>query len=187
MPLTPSPQTTPKSVSMEAGESIHHGNVNLTSRFSRAQSKTNVRDSPKSNIARRSPRNLDITSDFTLSGTGPRPASSARNTPSRPKSSRSGATVRTPKRSQGRIDYTAADRFIPNRDASGAISSEGAAIKLGNERTPGRRPKSSASDGSATLAAGVASAFDIGRHSTSDTTLSLEGLNLNDNEDSTLR
>ena len=47
---------------MEAGESIHHGNANLTSRFSRAQSKTNVRDSPKSNIARRhpqSPRNLD--------------------------------------------------------------------------------------------------------------------------------
>lgn len=182
MPLTPSPQTTPKSVSLETSESIHHGNVNLTSRFSRAQSKTNVRDSPKSNIARRhpqSPRNLDnLMSDFTLSGTGPRPASSAKNTPTRPKSSRSGSTHRTPKRSQGKINYTAADRFIPNRDASEAISSQGAAVKIDNERTPARRPKSSASD-----AAGVASAFDIGRHSTSDTALSLEGLNLNDNED----
>lgn len=190
-PLTPSPQT-PKTQVTEPAESIHHGNVNLMSRFSRSVSKTNVRDSPKSNIAGRhgqSPRRLDqFTSDFTLTGTGPRPstASSAKNTPSRSKSGRSGSVHRTPKRSQGKINYTAADRFIPNRDASEAISNSAAAVKLDNERTPGRRPKSSASDGSATLAAGVASAFDLGRpHSSSDATasLSLEGLNLNENED----
>lgn len=188
-PLTPSPQTPRSQNVVEAGESIHHGNVNLTSRFSRAQSKTNVRDSPKSNIARRhpqSPRNLDqVTSDFTLTGTGPRPstATSAKNTPSRSKSGRSGSTHRTPKRSQGKINYTAADRFIPNRDASEAISTQGAAVKLDSDRTPGRRPKSSASNGSATT--GIASAFDLGRHSTSDSTASLnfDNLNLNDNED----
>ncbi|KAF2163787.1 hypothetical protein M409DRAFT_68352 [Zasmidium cellare ATCC 36951] len=190
-PLTPSPQT-PKTQVTEPAESIHHGNVNLMSRFSRSVSKTNVRDSPKSNIAGRhpqSPRRLDQnTSEFTLNGTGPRPstATSAKNTPSRSKSGRSGSAHRTPKRSQGKINYSAADRFIPNRDASEAIANSSAAVKLDNERTPGRRPKSSASDGSATLVASVASAFDLGRpHSSSDATasLSLEGLNLNDRDD----
>jgi cell division cycle protein 20 (cofactor of APC complex) len=184
-PLTPSPQT-PRSHNVEAGESIHHGNVNLTSRFTRAQSKTNVRDSPKSNIARRhpqSPRNLDqLSSDFTLTGTGPRSSTitSAKNTPSRAKITRSASTHRTPKRSQGKISYHAADRFIPNREASEAISSSGAVVKLDNERTPGRRPKSSASEASA---AGV---FDLGRpHSATDAaaSLSLDALNLNDEED----
>ncbi|CAK3753428.1 WD repeat-containing slp1 [Lecanosticta acicola] len=187
-PLTPSPQTS-KTQAMEPAESIHHGNANLMSRFSRSVSKTNVRDSPKSNIASRhpqSPRRLDqVTSDFTLSGTGSRPSTSAKTTPSRSKSGRSGSVHRTPKRSQGKINYTAADRFIPNRDASEAISNPAAAVKLDNERTPGRRPKSSASDGSATLAAGVASAFDLGRHSSSDAnTLNFDSLSLNDrNED----
>ncbi|KAK4627083.1 WD repeat-containing protein slp1 [Fulvia fulva] len=190
MPLSPSPST-PKTAAIEPTESIHHGNVNLMSRFSRSVSKTNVRDSPKSNIASRhpqSPRRLDtFDSDFTLTGTGPRPstATSAKNTPSRSKSGRSTSVHRTPKRSQGKINYTAADRFIPNRDASEAISSQGAAVKLDGERTPGRRPKSIASDGSAALAASVSSAFDLGRSSTSDATasLSLEGLNLNDEDD----
>ncbi|EGP87889.1 unnamed protein product [Zymoseptoria tritici ST99CH_3D1] len=191
--LTPSPQTPKVQAVAEVGESIHHGNVNLISRFSRSVSKTNVRDSPKSNIAARqplSPRRLDNTaSDFTLSGTGARPstATSAKNTPSRARSGRSGSTHRTPKRSQGKINYTAADRFIPNRDASEAISSSGAAVKLDNERTPGRRPKSSAGqESSATLAANISSSFDLGRpQSSSDATasLSLDGLNLNDDED----
>lgn len=189
VPLTPSPQSTPKTVNLEASESIHHGNVNLTSRFSRAQSKTNVRDSPKSNIARRhqqSPRGLDLASEFTLTGTGPRSSvTSAKNTPSRTRTARSGSTHRTPKRAQGKVSYKDADRFIPTRDSE-AITTQGAAVKLDGERTPARRPKSSASDGSATLAAGVASAFDLGRpHSSHDATasLSLDGLNLNDNDD----
>jgi len=193
-PLTPSPNT-PRTQVVQETESIHHGNANLLSRFSRSVSKTNVRDSPKSNIASRpskdSPRRLDLgASDFTLTGTGPRPstATSAKNTPSRSRSGRTGSVHRTPKRTHSRINYTAADRFIPNRTASEAISTSGAAVKLADtEQTPGRRPRSSASDGSAVLAASAASAFDLGRpHSTSDASasLSLEGLSLNDsNED----
>jgi cell division cycle 20, cofactor of APC complex len=197
-PLTPSPKTPrTQNVQQEAGqaESIHRSNANLMARFSRSVSKTNVRDSPKSNIASRpsrdSPRRLDNTiSDFTLTGTGPRPptATSAKNTPSRARNGRSGSVHRTPKRSQSNINYKAADRFIPNRTASEGITSSGAAVKLDNEQTPGRRPKSSASEGSAALAASAASAFDLVRpHSSSSSdpasTLSLEGLNLNDNNE----
>ena len=197
-PLTPSPKTPRTQVVQDAGpqaESIHHGNANLMSRFSRSVSKTNVRDSPKSNIASRpsrdSPRRLDQTlSDFTLTGTGPRPgtATSAKNTPSRSRNGRANSVHRTPKRSQNNINYKAADRFIPNRTASEAITTSGAAVKLDNEQTPERRPKSSASEGSAALAAGAASAFDLGRpHNSSSSdptaTLSLEGLILNDNNE----
>ena len=184
-PLTPSPKTPRTQVVQDVGvqaESIHHTNANLMSRFSRSVSKTNVRDSPKSNIVSRpSPRRLDQTiSDFTLTGTGPRPATarSAKNTPSSSRHGRANSVHRTPKRSQANINYKAADRFIPNRTASDAITTSGAAMKLDNEQTPGRRPKSSASEGSA---------FDFGRpHSSSSdptSTLSLEGLNLNDNDD----
>ena len=197
-PLTPSPKTPRTQVVQDAGvqaESIHHGNANLMSRFSRSVSKTNVRDSPKSNIASRpsrdSPRRLDLTiSDFTLTGTGPRPgtATSAKNTPSRSRNGRANSVHRTPKRSQSNINYKAADRFIPNRTASEAITTSGAAVKLDHEQTPGRRPKSSASEGSAALAAGAASAFDLGRpHNSSSSdptaTLSLEGLILHDNNE----
>lgn len=189
--LTPSPQTPRTQVIQDAGESIHHGNVNLMSRFTRSVSKTNVRDSPKSNIAKHSPRRVELgTSDFTLTGTGPRPAAtSAKNTPSRTRGARAGSQHRTPKRSQGKINYNAADRFIPNRNASEAISSSGAAVKLDHhsgEQTPGRRPRSSASDGSSVLAAGASSAFDLGRPSSSSDNaagLSLEGLSLRDSGD----
>ncbi|KAK3110840.1 WD repeat-containing protein slp1 [Teratosphaeriaceae sp. CCFEE 6253] len=199
-PLTPSPKTPrTQAVAQDAGvqaESIHHSNANLMARFSRSVSKTNVRDSPKSNIATRpardSPRRLDLGSDFTLTGTGPRPstATSAKNTPSRSRSGRNASVQRTPKRTQSKVNYTAADRFIPNRTASEAISTSGAAVKLDSEQTPGRRPKSSASsDGSAVLAASTASAFDLGRPTStsfSDITASLnfDSLNLGDrNED----
>ncbi|KAK3708765.1 WD repeat-containing protein slp1 [Vermiconidia calcicola] len=186
VPLTPSPKTPRTQVVQE--ESIHHGNANLMARFSRSVSKTNVRDSPKSNIASRpardSPRRLDQAfSDFTLTGTGPRPSTgaSAKTTPSRARAGRSGSVHRTPKRSQSNINYKAADRFIPNRNASEGITTSGAAVKLDNEQTPGRRPKSSASEGSTT------SVFDLGRHHSSSSdptsTLSLEGLNLNDNNE----
>ncbi|KAK4950886.1 WD repeat-containing protein slp1 [Elasticomyces elasticus] len=187
-PLTPSPKTPRyvQAIPQDAGvqtESIHHSNANLMARFSRSVSKTNVRDSPKSNIAARpSPRRTDLgISDFALTGTGPRPSSatSAKNTPSRPRVGRAGSVHRTPKRTQSKVNYTAADRFIPNRTASEAISTSGAAVKLDGEQTPGRRPKSSASsDGSA---------FDIGRHPSSNdatSTFSFEGLSLSDrNED----
>ncbi|KAK0252875.1 hypothetical protein B0A54_09668 [Friedmanniomyces endolithicus] len=195
-PKTPRTQVVPQDAGVQT-ESIHHSNVNLMSRFSRSVSKTNVRESPKSNIAvrpsRDSPRRLDLgISDFVLTGTGSRPSTaiSAKNTPSRPRLGRAGSVHRTPKRTQSKVNYTAADRYIPNRSASEAISTSGAAVKLdNNEQTPGRRPKSSASsDGSAVLAASAASAFDFGRsHSSSNdttVTLSFEGLNLHErNED----
>ncbi|KAK5134693.1 hypothetical protein LTR08_006208 [Meristemomyces frigidus] len=187
VPLTPSPKTPRTQVIQE--ESIHHSNANLISRFSRSVSKTNVRDSPKSNIAGRpSPRRTDLgVSDFALTGTGPKPSTaSAKNTPSRSRTGRPTSVHRTPKRTQSKVNYTAADRFIPNRTASEAISTNGAVVKLDGEQTPGRRPRSTASDGSAALAASVASAFDIGRPSSSSgstASLSLEGLNLNDNNE----
>lgn len=193
MPLTPSPKTPRTYVVQEQTlESIHHGNNNLYARFSRSVSKTNVRDSPKSNIASRpSPRHLEVgVSDFCLSGTGPRPstATSARNTPSRSRSGRATSVHRTPKRTQSKVNYTAADRFVPNRTASEGISTNGAVVKLEGEQTPARRPKSSASEGSGALASGVTSVFDFGRsHSSSSTdaaaSLSLEGLNLSERND----
>jgi cell division cycle protein 20 (cofactor of APC complex) len=185
MPLTPSPQTPRMQLVHDgANESIHNSNANLMARFTRSISKTNVRDSPKSNIASRpSPRRTDNSfADLSLTGTGPRPSSSAKNTPSRTR--RAASVHRTPKRTQGKINYTAADRFVPNRNTSEAISSSGAVVKLVGEQTP-KRSKSSAADGSATLAAGAASAFDLGRPhlSAQDATLSLEGLSLNDNDE----
>lgn len=103
MPLTPSPQT-PRTQLVHDGtnESIHNSNVNLMARFTRSISKTNVRDSPKSNIASRpSPRRTDTGfTDLSLTGTGPRASSSAKNTPSRTR--RAGSVHRTPKRAQGK-------------------------------------------------------------------------------------
>jgi hypothetical protein len=109
MPLTPSPQTPRTQLVRDgANESIHNSSANLMARFTRSISKTNVRDSPKSNIASRpSPRRTDNGfADLSLTGTGPRPSSSAKNTPSRTR--RTASVQRTPKRSQGKINYTAA-------------------------------------------------------------------------------
>ena len=167
LPLTPSPQT-PRQQNFDLSaqpESIHRAST-LLARFSRSASKTNVRDSPKSNIARQSPRRLELgVSDFALTGTGP--TTSAKATPSR---SRSLKTVKTGKT---KINYGAADRFIPNTKSTGANKVE---------KTP-NRPKSSASDGSSVLA-NAASAFDVGgRGSEDDATLALDNLTLDDDED----
>ncbi|KAK4989634.1 WD repeat-containing protein slp1 [Elasticomyces elasticus] len=178
-PLTPSPQT-PRQQVQDVGvqaESIHRSNANLVARFSRSVSKTNVRDSPKSNIVRashNSPRRLELgVSDWTLTGSGL--ATSAKTTPSRQRHARTG-TVKSGKTTI-RVNYNAADRFIPNRTASEAISNNGV-TKLDNEQSS--RSRSSASEGSAVLA-NAASAFGLGgRGAEDDATLSLEGLNLND-------
>ncbi|KAF4548444.1 WD domain-containing protein 49 [Elsinoe fawcettii] len=173
-PMTPSPQTPRQSIDItQPTESIHRGGA-LFSRFSRSASKTNVRDSPKSNIVRQnqnSPRRLDLgVSDFTLTGTGP--TASARATPSRSRSTKSTKSGKT------RINYNAADRFIPNRQAS-----EGARSGVTKVETPAR-PKSSASQGSSVLASNAAGAFSVGgRGAEDDMTLSLEGLNIDDDED----
>lgn len=181
--LIPSPQTPKRVVEAEVPtESIHHGR-NLISSFSRAASKTHVRDSPKSNILRashNSPRRLDLgISDFALTGTGP--TASARATPQRPRSGRSNDAHKSAKKSQGRINYTTADRFIPNRTASEAFSDSGVS-KVDKTQTP-RRSKSSASEGSAVLASSAANAFDFGRPGMDDAALALERMNLREDDD----
>ena len=177
VPLTPSPQT-PRQQNLDTGvptESIHRGN-NLLARFSRSASKTNVRDSPKSNIARQthnSPRRLDLgLSDWILTGTGP--VASTKATPSRSRS------VRSVKSGKTKINYSAADRFVPNRTTSEATKTNGVS-KLDKESS---RPKSSSSEGSSVLASNAATAFDLGgRGSEDDATLAFENLNLDDDDE----
>ncbi|KAF2751560.1 WD40 repeat-like protein [Sporormia fimetaria CBS 119925] len=174
MPLTPSPHTPRTQTPDVAGpqESIHGGN--LMSRFQRSISKT-TRESPKSNIARQpTPRRLDVgVSEWTLTSSGtsqPTKASSK---------SKKEAPIRS-RPTKTRIAYKDADRFIPNRSASEAITNAGAA-KLDNDQRP--KSSSSTSEGSSVLA-NAASAFNIGNRGADDElTLSLEGLNLDDEED----
>ena len=192
IPLTPSPRTRTGNVNLDVNpispftpprqdsdglkreqESLF--NTNLTSRFSRSISKTSIRDSPKSNIARttNTPRRLELVdSNFTLTGTGP----AVKHTPSR---SRRDASVRVrPGKTIIKTGYGAVDRFIPNRSASEAIITAGA-VKL----DPDQKLKSSKSEGS-TVLAGAASAFDIGgRASVDDVGSALQGLGLDDDDD----
>lgn len=192
IPLTPSPRTRTANLNLDANplspftpprqstdglkpeqESLF--NTNLTTRVSRSVSKTSVRDSPKSNIARstNTPRGLELEcSDFTLTGSGP----AVKQTPSR---SRRDASVRVrPSKTIIKTGYGAVDRFIPNRSASEAIITAGA-VKLES----GQRPKLNKSDGS-TVLAGAASAFDIGgRASVNHIGSVLAGLGLDDDDD----
>ncbi|KAF1808841.1 cell division cycle protein Cdc20 [Eremomyces bilateralis CBS 781.70] len=164
MPLTPSPKARNSNITVsKTPESIH-----TTPTFAHAISKSTIRKSAKSNIAKDSPRRLDLgLSEWALTGTGTSP-SKARPTSSRirPKS-----TVRVP--------FNAVDRFIPNRTASEE------SCKMGINKLD--RPKSSsssASAGSSVLASSAADAFTLGGHGSSDDlTLSLDGLNLNDRDD----
>ncbi|KAL1304272.1 hypothetical protein AAFC00_000682 [Neodothiora populina] len=166
VPLTPSPQT-PRQQVVENSESIHTGG-NLFARFSRSVSKTNVRDSPKSNIARHnSPRRLELgVSDWNLTGTGPAPAAAAaKATPSRARS------IKNVKSGKSKINYNTADRFIPSRSNSDAVSKSGV-----SKKDKESRPKSSSE----------ASVFDLGGRRGSDddaNTISLDALNLDDDED----
>ena len=171
MPLTPSPRTPRTQNSDVSGphESIH-GNNNLMSRFQRSVKHT--RESPKSNIARvaNSPRPVAPTSvtEWTLTGVSKTPAKAKKE-----------AGIRS-RPTKTRIAYNAADRFIPNRTASDAICNVGTGKLDLNQR-----PKSSTttSEGSSVLA-NAASAFDMGgRGSEEDITLSLEGLNLDDDDE----
>ncbi|ORY14208.1 WD40-repeat-containing domain protein [Clohesyomyces aquaticus] len=177
MPLTPSPRT-PRSQTpdVQAHESLHGGN-SFMSRIQRSISKTSVRDSPKSNIARQthSPRRLDLgVSDWALTGTAA--ATATTKTPA--KSRKDGAIRSRPTKT--RIAYNAADRFIPNRTASEAICNVGTG-KLDLDQRP---KSSSAPNEGSTVLANAASAFDMGgRGSEDDATLSLDGLNLNDDDD----
>lgn len=175
MPLTPSPKFSPKPqnqhhLAKETPPSIH-----TTPIFAQATGKSTARKSVKSNIARNSPRSLDLgVSEWTLTGTPSKASSSV---------ARPGAKARPHNKAGVRIAYTAADRFIPNRAASDAICNVGTG-KIEH------RPKSShshtSSTGSSILASGAATAggaFDIGRGSEDDVTSALDGLTIADRDD----
>ncbi|KAL9081186.1 MAG: hypothetical protein Q9159_007396 [Coniocarpon cinnabarinum] len=188
MPLTPSPRAsginnafdahrspslaTPARQSAEAvDEPLFTGH--RSSHFARSAAKTSVRNSPKSNIARNhnaGPRRLDHQeSDFALTGTGP----SNKQTPSR---SRRDVAVRArPTKTTIKTSYNGADRFIPNRSASDGLGS--GAVKLDDAQ----RPKSSRSEGPLSSGSTV---FDMGgRASMDDTVAAMDGLGLDDNEE----
>ena len=148
-----------------------------SSRLSKSIARNSVRDSPKSNIASntRSPRRLDPRpSDYALTGTGP---SSKQTTPLR---HRKESSIRPrPGKTTIKNGFNAADRFIPNRTASEALINTGAAKPDEN-----LRPKSSRGQGSKVLA-NAAGAFDIGnsRGSVEDAAAAMEGLDLDDDEE----
>ncbi|KAF2638247.1 WD40 repeat-like protein [Massarina eburnea CBS 473.64] len=201
MPLTPSPHTSrTQTPDAQAHESIH-GN-SFMARLQRSVTKA-ARDSPKSNIARvNSPRRLDLgVSEWTLTGTGNTATATAAaaaaatkikptkvtkvskttkptkptKAPAKPKKD---TTIRS-RPTKTRIAYNSADRFIPNRTASDAISNASTA-KVDLEK----RPKSSSTGEGSTVLANAASAFDIGgRGSDDDVGLSLEGLTLDDDDE----
>lgn len=167
-PLTPSPSSARRQHNVDASsrqESIHRPS-SLFSRFTRSASKTNVRDSPKSSIAqasRSSPRRLDLgVSDFALTGTGATVSTGIKATPSRSRS------VRTSKPTKTRINYSSADRFVPNRSAS--IDKDSSRAKLSSVEVPS--VLSSTSN------------FDIdSRANDVDAFLALDNLNLDDDEE----
>ena len=190
MPLTPSPRTrasslaidqhqsspfTPPKNTANAGRNISQSSYVNTNHFSKSISRPTHRDSPKSNIARsgKTPKHLEVgLSDWTLTGTGP----ATGQTPSKSVSRKKGP-LRT-KSNKTTIRLDAADRFIPNRTASEGLKMAGSA----KPDPENQRPKTSG-DGSSVLAAS-ASAFNFGGHHTEeDATLALEGLNLEDGED----
>ncbi|KAJ5089335.1 WD40 repeat-like protein [Penicillium argentinense] len=208
MPLTPSPHTRataatpqasdqsspftpsrPADAGSDKSKSVYGGN--LSSYFSKPSgpkpavpkqpvSKTSRthRDSPKSNIARRSrksPKHLELgVSDWSLTGTGP-----SSQTPSKERTRREVPTRSRAGKTTVRIPHNAGDRFIPNRAASEGLATSGAA-----KPEEGQRPKTSGNEGSSVLAS-AASAFDInGRGSEEDLTAALENMGLEDNEPS---
>src|SRR2546423_8920163 len=193
IPLTPSPrartasltanvssQSTPFTPTRPAS-SIH--NQDPSSVFSRSVSRPVSRStysqSPKSNIAkaRHSPRHLELgVSDWTLTGTGP----ATSHTPSKERARKDAALRSRGGKTTIRIPHNAADRFIPNRNASEGLVNAGSAKQDENSR-----PRTSGGEGS-TVLANAASAFDIsGRSADADVTAALENLGLDDDNTAT--
>ncbi|KAI0881218.1 WD domain-containing protein [Annulohypoxylon maeteangense] len=182
MPLTPSPRqrTVTNNINVEtspftpdrqshdacrpAGKSVYGGN--LSAHFAKSNTRASHRNSPKSNIARSvaTPRKaLELgVSDFTLVGTGHTKSPSSNKTKKAPLRQKSNKTT---------ISY-AADRFIPNRSNSSAISNVGSG-KLDTQDKS--RPKSGASNEPSTV---LSSATD-------DAIAALESLNINEDEETT--
>lgn len=191
MPLSPSPRNRTTSLATESTEypprtpprqslasnrlASQSGHGRVSSHFSRSISRTH-HDSPKSNIAhgRKTPKHLDPeVSDWTLTGTGPHLG----QTPSKSTSRKKGP-LRT-KTGKTTVRLEAGDRFIPSR-----TTSEGLKVAAAKSDAENSRPNTSNGEGS-TVLANAAGAFSIGGHaSDEDATVALEGLNLEDNEDS---
>ncbi|ODA77552.1 hypothetical protein RJ55_07181 [Drechmeria coniospora] len=163
LPSSPSPYTAEGQATNDyraASKSSTYGG-NLLSHVSRSGAKPGHRESPKFNIARavQTPRRaLELgVSDFTLTGTGKTPASS-----------KSRKTQLWQKLQKTTLSY-GADRFIPNRGASSAISNVGSSKLAASDR---QRGKNRDVDSSSVLS----SAAD-------DAAAALEGLNINDDDD----
>ncbi|KAI1762346.1 WD domain-containing protein [Hypoxylon sp. FL1150] len=161
-PFTPDRQSSNRDACRPSGKSVYGGN--LSSHFAKSSTKSSHRDSPKSNIARSvsTPRKaLELgVSDFALVGTG------HTKTPSSAKSKKSALRSKSNKTT---LTY-AADRFIPNRSNSSAIANVGSGkIDVQDKQ----RPKTSGGDGSNVLSS-----------ATDDAIAALEGLNINDDDDS---
>ena len=190
MPLSPSPRTRTASLATEGSDNqpctpqrqsststrLASQSGRVSSQFSRSISKAH-HDSPKSNIAkgRKTPKHLELgASDWTLTGTA-----ALGQTPSKSASRKKGP-LRT-KSGKSTIRIEAGDRYIPSRTLSEGIKVTGSAKPDGESS----RPNTSNGEGSVVLA-NAAGAYSIGGHSTQeDATLTLEGLNLEDNEETT--
>lgn len=165
-PLTPSPSSTHHHIDVSTRPESIHRQSSLFSRFARSASKTNVRDSPKSNIAKssqKSPRRLDLgVSDYALIGTGP---ASTKATQSRLRVTRCAKTTKT------KLSYASADRFVPVRSAS--IDKDSSKVK------------SVVSESSSVFASTSNGRFDIDGNivSEAEQTLSLDGLTLEDDDE----
>jgi len=190
LPLTPSPRTrainlcndSPSAACKTVGQSRWGQPDSLFScsaasaQFAKSMSKTSVRESPKSNIARaaQSPRRLALgTSEWTLTGTGP----AVKATPSK---TRKEVHVRArPIKTTVKINYSTADRFVPDRTASESMMNSGAIKSHMDASASVKTGRNEAS----TVLASAASAFGIGgRISVDDAAAALEGLDLDEEE-----
>ncbi|KAJ5096642.1 hypothetical protein N7456_007363 [Penicillium angulare] len=169
-----------KSSTSKSSTTAKPSSTSATSGIAKSSRPTH-RDSPKSNIARRkckSPKHLELgVSDWSLTGTGPGPASS--QTPAKERSRREIPTRSRAGKTTVRIPHNTGDRFIPNRTASEGLVTTGAA-----KPDESQRPKTSGNEGSgSSVLASAASAFDMnGRAAEDDLTSALENMGLEDNE-----
>ncbi|CAK7203417.1 WD repeat-containing protein slp1 [Sporothrix eucalyptigena] len=161
-PFTPERQAANNGNERICTKSVYGGN--LSSHFARAsKSSAAHRDSPKSNIARGVPtprKALELgVSDFALTGTGQQT-----KTPVAKKTAVRQKTAKTT------LTYAAADRFIPNRGASSAISNGGSGkLDLSDRQRPSSR---TGGDASAVLSS-----------ATDDALAALEALNIDDRDE----
>lgn len=159
-PLPGSPEGRSRNDCRASSKSATYGG-NLIAHLSRSASKSSHCESPKSNIARgvQTPRRaLELgVSDFALTGTGKTPASS--------KSKKGRLRQKSNKMT---LNY-AADRFIPNRGASSAISNAGSSkLSLGDRQ----RCKSGHGESSSVLSSAA-----------SDAVAAFESLNIDDDDE----